>query len=114
MSRKVRLWDFLLIAGLVLACFAVWFFPREEGASATVSVDGRVVAVLPLTQDTVFALSDGTEVTVRQGEVWVSRATCKDELCQGMGRVSKEGQTILCLPNRISVVISGEVDAYVG
>ena len=114
MNQKIRIWDFVLIGVLLLACFSVWFFPRAKGAAATVSVDGKVIAVLPLDRDTVYALPDGTEVTVRDGAVFVSRSTCEDRLCEKMGAISEEGRTVLCLPNRISVVISGEVDAYVG
>lgn len=114
MKEKVSVWDFILIAGLLLLCSVLWWFPREEGAVATVSADGKVVAVLPLSSDRVLVLPDGTEVTVREGAVFVTHATCEDKLCEKMGKISKDGQTVLCLPNRISVVISGEVDAYVG
>jgi hypothetical protein len=114
MNRKVRVWDFVLIAVLVLACTAVWWFPSGEGITATVSVDGKIVAVLPLSEDTSLELEDGTVLTVRDGEIFVETFRCPDGLCRDMGRISKEGQTILCLPNRISVVITGEVDAYVG
>lgn len=114
MNRRVRIWDFVLIAALALACSAVWWLPAEDGASATVSVDGKIVAVLPLSEDTSLELEDGTVLTVENGEIFVGFSRCPDGLCRDMGRISKEGQTILCLPNRISVVISGEVDAYVG
>ena len=114
MKERVRIWDFVLIAALLAVCFSILWIPRPMGASATVSVDGKVVAVLPLEKDTVYALPDGTRVEVCDGQVFVTHATCEDKLCEEMGKISREGQTVLCIPNRISVVISGEVDAYVG
>ncbi|MBQ4323386.1 MAG: NusG domain II-containing protein [Clostridia bacterium] len=114
MNQKVRIWDFLLIAALVAACACVWLIPRETGASATVSVDGEIVAVLPLSQEGEFLLPMGGRVVVRDGKVSLCDAVCEDKLCENMGEISGEGQTILCLPLRVSVVISGEVDAYVG
>ena len=114
MNQKVRVWDIVLIAALVAVCFCVWILPRPAGKTVSVSVNGTVVTVLSLEKDCVFPLDDGTEVVVEKGAARVAHSTCKDGLCESMGPISKEGQTILCLPNRISLVISSEVDAYVG
>ena len=114
MNRNVRIWDLVLIIALVALCTVPLWFPSSEGAYATVSVDGAIVTRLPLSEDTSLRLEDGTLLVVRDGSIWVEESQCPDGLCHEMGRISKEGQTILCLPNRISIVISGEVDAYVG
>lgn len=114
MNRNVRIWDIVLILALVALCTAPWLFPSAEGAYATVSVDGAIVTRLPLSEDTSLRLEDGTLLVVRDGMIWVEESRCPDGLCHEMGKISKEGQTVLCLPNRISIVISGEVDAYVG
>lgn len=115
MSERVRIWDILLIVALVAACFAVFFFPRNRGLVATVCVDGRVKAVMSLSEDASVVLEDGTVILVENGAVRVESSTCPDHLCESMGSVQNAGQSILCLPNRISVVLSGEgADAYVG
>lgn len=115
MNQKVRIWDIVLIAALLAVCFGAVFFTRTPGTVATVRVDGRIVATLPLSEDAVLPLEDGTRVIVENGSVRISDATCPDLLCEACGSVSRRGQSILCLPNRISIEISdGEVDAYVG
>lgn len=114
MSPKVRIWDLVLILALVACSCIPWLIPASQGQTVTVSVDGREVVTLPLSEDREYPLPDGTVVVVRDGAAWVEKATCADKLCEEMGKISSEGQTVLCLPNRISLVISGEVDAYVG
>lgn len=113
MRERIRIWDVALIVALVAACISVLFFPREAAQSATVRVNGEVRAVLPLSQDIQMTLEDGTAIIVEGGTVRVETSTCPDHLCESVGRIGNEGQTILCLPNRISVVLSGEeADAY--
>ena len=115
MDKKVNLWDILLIATLVAVCFVAWIVPRPSGKTLTVTVDGDVVATMDLSVDQTLDLSDGTRVIVEQGEVWVESSTCPDHLCEKAGTISYEGEVILCVPNRISLQISGEgVDAVVG
>lgn len=115
MNGKVRVWDFVLIAALLAASLAVLLIPKKAGAEAVVAVNGTTRAVLPLSEDTVFSLDDGTRVVVEGGTVRVEHSSCPDHLCESMGPVSSAGAVILCLPNRISVrVSSGEVDAVVG
>ena len=115
MNQRVRVWDIVLIAALVAVCFCAWILPRPQGKTAQVSVDGKIVATLPLSEDGVFSLENGMKVVVEKGTVRVTHSTCRDGICEKTGAISKEGQSIFCLPNRISVVISQEeVDAYVG
>jgi hypothetical protein len=49
-------------------------------------------------------------LVVRDGEAWLRNAPCPLKICEGMGPVSKAGEIILCLPNRIQILVSGEVD----
>ena len=115
MREKVKIWDFVLIAILVALCLSVWFLPKEQGNTVSISVDGTVVAVKKLDQDAVVDLSDGTQVLVENRTVRVVHSTCPDHLCEQMGKISACGQVILCVPNRISVEIRGEgVDGLVG
>ena len=115
MDKKVNLWDILLIVTLVTVCFVAWIVPRPSGKTLTVTVDGDVVATVDLSVDQTLDLSDGTRIVVSEGKAWVVSATCPDLLCRNTGAISREGEVILCVPNRISLQISGEgVDAVVG
>lgn len=115
MNDRVRIWDFVLIAALTAVCFVLWFFPKEQGKTVTVTVKDKVVYQGSLKRDADLDLGDGMRVMVKNGAVWVEDSTCPDGLCEEMGQISSAGQVILCVPNRIAVEISGkEVDALVG
>lgn len=48
------------------------------------------------------------EVKPEDGQVWVTEATCPDKICIHQGKISQEGETIVCLPNRMIIQIFGE------
>lgn len=49
-------------------------------------------------------------VHIQNGAVWVVGADCGDKTCERTGRINRAGQSIVCLPNGISVVIGGSGD----
>jgi hypothetical protein len=67
-----------------------WIFPLD--GEATVSVPG------PL-GDTVVEIGDGA--------VEVLSSPCSEKICIKTGRISKPGQWIACLPNKVFIVIRG-------
>ena len=54
-------------------------------------------------------------VTIKGGSVTVSSASCKNQVCVKHGSISKSGESIVCLPNRLIVTIEdksgGEYDS---
>jgi len=46
-------------------------------------------------------------VVVRDGSVFVAAAPCANQICVKTGRVSRPGQWIACLPNRVFVAVEG-------
>lgn len=105
--------DILLIGLLVLAALAIFLFARsgmkqEEGAVAVVTVDGVEIGRYPLSRNGTFKLNEGSNtLVIENGEAWVSEANCPDKLCMGFGKISKNGEFIVCLPNRLIVVVEG-------
>ena len=99
----------LLVATLALSL--LWaFFGAERGGEAEVSVDGAVVATLPLSRDATYPVEAGEyrlTVRVEHGEVFVTDATCPDKVCQHTGRVSANGASIVCAAARVSVRVTG-------
>lgn len=54
-------------------------------------------------------------VAIKGGRVTVSSASCKNQVCVKHGSISKNGESIVCLPNRLIVTIEdgtgGEYDS---
>ena len=46
-------------------------------------------------------------VVIENGTVYMKDADCPDKLCEKTGKISKNGETIVCLPHRVVVEIQG-------
>ncbi len=44
-----------------------------------------------------------TVVTVRDGDAWIARAPCRNQVCVRMGHLHGTRRALVCLPNRILV-----------
>lgn len=114
--RKYRI-DVLVIAALLLLSLLVVLvieFTKQEGAYVEITLDGTTVAQYSLAVDGVYPLNGGTNVLVIQnGEAYMSASNCPDHVCENTGRVRYVGQTIICLPNRLTVTIVGSSDGSV-
>ena len=110
--------DLILVAVLLVAALALFFGLRSRqardtgsGAQAVVTVEGREVGRYPLSKNDTFPLNGGTNIlVVENGEAWVSEANCPDKVCMGMGKISRNGEFIACLPNRLLVVVEGAAE----
>ena len=110
--------DLMIAAVLLLAALALFFLMRSRqerdtgiGAQAVVTVDGREIGRYPLRKSGTFSLNGGTNIlVVENGEAWVSEAACPDKVCMGMGKISRNGEFIACLPNRLLIVVEGAAE----
>ena len=110
--------DLILVAVLLVAALALFFGLRSlqardtgTGAQAVVTVEGREIGRYPLKKNGTFPLNGGTNIlVVENGEAWVSEANCPDKVCMGMGKISRNGEFIACLPNRLLVVVEGAAE----
>ncbi|MBQ9370138.1 MAG: NusG domain II-containing protein [Clostridia bacterium] len=109
-----RVWDVVVIV-LVLALLAAALYmilAPTQGRSAEIYVDGTLVATVRLDHQERIDLL-GLTVVVEEGSIHVEDADCPDKICERMGKISKAGETIICLPNRVVIKIlgKGEVEA---
>lgn len=103
--------DLLLIGGLLLVAALLWILVRPGGAGgwAVVVVNGTETARYPLdTERTVTIGEKGYNVLrISGGAAAIIEANCGDHTCVRTGAVSREGETIVCLPHRLTVRIEG-------
>ena len=105
----------------VFICVAAFFIPKlfakDESAVAVVSVNGKEIARLDLSKDTVLTVSEEytAEICVEGGQVFIRESDCPGGDCVRTGKIGKKGQSIVCLPNKLTVRIEGgELDAVIG
>ena len=107
-KRDLALAGILLIAAVALLLLMRGRQTEEtvSGPVAVVTVNGKEAGRYPLTDDGTFPLNGGSNVLVISGgEAWVSEANCPDRICMGMGKISKSGEFIACLPNRLIITV---------
>lgn len=105
----------LIIAVLFLAAaiFVVYnFLYGQAGNQVVVTVDGKEYATLFLDEEKELEIKTKNGVNklqIKDGYADMVDADCADRLCVNQKKISKKGETIICLPHKIVVeVISGE------
>jgi hypothetical protein len=123
LPSPVCLNDVILFAGLIVIgvlLFVVFVLSKSDGANADVYVDGKLAASYSLNSDANVNLnfSGYNRLEIKDGRASVTDANCPDKLCVHQKSISKDGETIICLPHKTVIKISGgdksDIDGAVG
>lgn len=112
MSKKRN--DIILAAVLLLisvAGFLLYKTFQSSGDYAAVLINGEEKARLPLNKDDKLVINtDGgvNFLVVENGKAYVSEADCPDKICVDHAPISKVGETIVCLPHSVVIVIESD------
>ena len=117
-SPRLLLGGILVLAALCLG--SILLFSRQGAAAAEIYVDGELTrrvdlrsAAVPYTLD----LGPGNRLEVRRGAVRMVWADCPDQICVHRSWSSSPAKPIVCLPNRVTVLLVGgaeDVDGVLG
>ena len=103
--------DFILIGAILVIIaisIAVTSFLKKDGAYVIVRIDGKQVAKYSLSEDGEYELNGGTNtLRIKNGKAYLVSANCPDHLCVKQGKIDQTGETITCLPNRLTVTVYG-------
>ena len=111
--KSNRFWLLILggVCALCLVCAAALRLFAAPGAVAQVYWNGKLLHTFALDEPVEYTLSSpnggSNTVTVRDGRICVSRATCPDQVCVRQGWVDRAGTPIVCLPNALVIEIQG-------
>ena len=118
---KTKYW-IMIFAGLLVLCLGlgmVFLGSGEEASFARITSDGKVLKTVDLRIDQTFAVEteDGGRnvITVEDGKIGVTEATCPDHYCMHRG-MCNSGAQIVCLPNKLEITFVGqpEIDGVAG
>jgi len=105
----------IIVAGIALAIFLLNVFNGLGRDSRVVCIfqNGELVDRYVINEESLQSKEYSSEwgsntVNIEKGIVYINQSTCPDHLCERMGRISKSGQVITCLPNRLQIVIEGD------
>lgn len=114
-KADIVLFVILLVFGLALS--AVSLVSGTAGQKVHVEVDGKAYGVYSLSENQTIEIKENghtNKITIKDGTVQMAYSTCKNQICVNDGSINMTNQSIVCLPNKVLVEITGgeeELDA---
>lgn len=113
--------DILMILAVLLLAAGIWiaFALRPAGAqTVSVTVDGKPYGTYSLAENQEIEINQNGErniLIIKNGGVHMAQSNCPGGQCLAQGEIRDGGASIVCLPHRIYVELSGnsEYDAIV-
>ncbi len=111
--------DLMLLFGILLAAFFCWLAASLSGrrtpAVVRIFQDGREISVYPVSEDVTMTIPYGevnyNVMLINNGQVSVRDADCPDKLCVKQKAISKNGESIICLPHKLVIQIESEEES---
>ncbi len=102
--------DLILIGSLliVISISFILFFTlsKKENLNVLIYENNELVYQGELSDEKKLEFNHVIVVIEAQG-VYVQYSNCKDQVCVHQGKINRAGQTIVCLPNKISIRLEG-------
>ena len=113
--RKKRIHDVVLGLALLIVAMALFVIDITKASNdngnktVVISIDGEKKSEYPLKEDGVYLLEGshlGTnKLVIKDGKAYIEEASCPDKQCVKQGKISKAGEMLVCLPNRVVIKI---------
>jgi hypothetical protein len=103
--KLFRAFDLIVI--LIMAITFLLFLPAASNGAGVAHVfqDGQLIRTVDLFLNGSIEIGDALVLQVENGAVKVVEADCPDQICVKTGWTSSPGIPIVCIPNRIMIVI---------
>jgi hypothetical protein len=116
---RVKPADIVLVVLIIAASVATMVMvsranANEKGSIAVIEVNGKPIKRIALGQGQpdrkfmIHGFSGWNLVEVNDGRVRVKNANCRDKLCVGMGWIDVQGRSVVCLPHRVVIRVTGK------
>lgn len=112
---KKRDW---IAAAVILAAALIFALVGKMTAlpaqALRITVNGENYGIYDITEDQEIKINDTNICQIENGKVRMTGADCPDQICVHTAEISKDGGSIICLPNRIVLEIISEVPEDTG
>lgn len=106
--------DFILIAGIiaiaVVSALLIAFAQRDTGEAVRITIDGAFYGEYSLSEDQAVSIDETlghNRLVIEDGRAYMAEADCPDKYCMDYKPISKGGETIICLPHKLVVEVTG-------
>ena len=100
----------VVIGVILLAILGILIF-RTEGNTVKVTVDGKTFGEYSLNVDRTVEIKSefgSNLLVIKDGKAYVEQASCPDGICSSHRPIHYDGQSIICLPNKVVVLIDAQ------
>lgn len=112
-KRNIRNDLILIISILIVATVGIVYlnFFRSPGNMVSVSIDGETYGIYSLSQNITEDIYSGdnnqnhNRLVISDGKAYMENATCPDGICVDHKPVFRDGESIVCLPNRVVITV---------
>ena len=112
--------DIIIVVSLIFVAAVSWIIInnvyQSKGSYIEIIVNEKVRDTLPLDKDTEYRITEKdflNVIKIKDGKVYMEEADCPDKLCVKQGKISKNGQAVICLPHKVVVRVISEDDSGV-
>jgi hypothetical protein len=114
---KLKFGDIIIITVVFILAVSIFFVPKmflnQNKKIAVISIDGKVYKQIDLSQvkepqEIVLPLEYENIIEINNNEIYFKHSDCPDKLCVKSGKLKNVGDFAACLPNRVSVSITGD------
>lgn len=99
--------DYVIISAVLIAALisgALLLFGGKNGSKVVISKNNETVFEGDLNGNKTVDLESNV-VVIKDGKVYVENAECSNQICVNHKAISKKGESIACLPNKVLVEI---------
>ena len=107
--------DILLVIVIFVIATAGLLFYRNLGkqtaGTITITVNGEVFGTYSLRKDQEIPIGTTNYLMIKDGKADMIEADCPDQICVEHKSISKNKESIVCLPNKVIVEVVGGEEA---
>jgi len=114
-SLKVGDWLMLLLASLCVILLTLKLWDGARADRALIRSGGKLFKEVPLARDTQIEVPGplGTSIiTIEKGKARISSDPSPRQYCVRQGWLQQAGEIAICLPNEVSVELTGSEKQY--
>lgn len=113
-QRKIKRNDFLLMGAFLIISLCLLLYQNtigaKTGAVIVILQDGKEIGRYPLKEEMELFIEGNygeNLLVILDGKAFIKEADCPDRLCVKQKAISRQGESLICLPHRLVVTVEG-------
>ena len=109
-EKLIKKGDILIILFFLLVAVFLFVLPllnKTSSLTADIYEDGKIVKSIDLSdpEEEGEIEINGCRIRVSGGKVRFLESDCRDKICVDTGELNRAGDSAICLPNRVAVIV---------